>query len=137
MRPKSTPLSGNMVFGCWASACPPSYEALSCRRGRPAGEYGNGNGQLPGRPLGYYTESDVWPSGRGTGNRGSERLVFGGEGRGVLHLQSLRQFHPASMRSWRKVEETCSGDRSLASFQRYLPRPICFQRLAETRSGVA
>ncbi|MFI2125741.1 polymorphic toxin-type HINT domain-containing protein [Streptomyces sp. NPDC020299] len=59
---------------------PPAMTHQGGRRGRPAGEYGNGNGQLPDRPLGYYTESDVWPSGRGTGNRGVERLVFGGKG---------------------------------------------------------
>ncbi|MEU3201919.1 ribonuclease domain-containing protein [Streptomyces sp. NPDC006996] len=59
---------------------PPAMTHQGGRRGRPAGEYGNGNGQLPDRPLGYYTESDVWPSDRGTGNRGAERLVFGGKG---------------------------------------------------------
>ncbi|MFF6888838.1 polymorphic toxin-type HINT domain-containing protein [Streptomyces sp. NPDC012421] len=59
---------------------PPAMTHQGGRRGRPAGEYGNGNGQLPDRPLGYYTESDVWPSGRGTGNRGAERLVFGRKG---------------------------------------------------------
>jgi guanyl-specific ribonuclease Sa len=59
---------------------PPAMTHQGGRRGRPAGEYGNGNGQLPDRPLGYYTESDVWPSGRGTGGRGAERLVFGRRG---------------------------------------------------------
>ncbi|MFF4345469.1 polymorphic toxin-type HINT domain-containing protein [Kitasatospora sp. NPDC001540] len=59
---------------------PPAMTHQGGRRGRPAGEYGNGNGQLPDRPLGYYTESDVWPSGSGTGNRGAERLVFGRKG---------------------------------------------------------
>ncbi|MFE6103913.1 polymorphic toxin-type HINT domain-containing protein [Streptomyces laurentii] len=59
---------------------PPAMTHQGGRRGRPIGEYGNENGQLPERPLGYYTESDVWPSGRGTGGRGAERLVFGRKG---------------------------------------------------------
>lgn len=44
------------------------------------GTYGNRNGRLPSRPLGYYTESDIWPSGTLPGGRGSERLVFGDRG---------------------------------------------------------
>ncbi|WP_405815035.1 MULTISPECIES: ricin-type beta-trefoil lectin domain protein [unclassified Streptomyces] len=59
---------------------PPAMTHQGKRSGRPVGEYGNGNGQLPDRPLGYYTESDVWPSAQGTGPRGSERLVFGKKG---------------------------------------------------------
>ncbi|WP_030024367.1 polymorphic toxin-type HINT domain-containing protein, partial [Streptomyces monomycini] len=59
---------------------PPSMTHQGGRRGRPPGEYGNTNGQLPSKPLGYYTESDVWPSGRGTGGRGTDRLVFGKTG---------------------------------------------------------
>jgi guanyl-specific ribonuclease Sa len=33
---------------------------------------------LPRRPLGYYTETDVWPT--GGANRGAERLIFGRRG---------------------------------------------------------
>jgi RHS repeat-associated protein len=44
--------------------------------GKP-GVYGNKGGQLPARPEGYYTESDVWA---GTGPRGAERLIVGKRG---------------------------------------------------------
>jgi guanyl-specific ribonuclease Sa len=43
-------------------------------KGEPVGTYG-GQG-LPAKPLGYYTESDVWASGAGV-KRVSDRLVFG------------------------------------------------------------
>lgn len=33
---------------------------------------------LPRRPRGYYTESDVWPT--GGVDRGAERLIFGRKG---------------------------------------------------------
>jgi guanyl-specific ribonuclease Sa len=45
--------------------------------GHPPGTYGNTNGQLPTRPLGYYKESDIWPRGTLPGGRGAQRLVFG------------------------------------------------------------
>ncbi len=53
---------------------PPTGVAQGGLRGHPRGTYG-GQG-LPDRPLGYYTESDVWTSGGGI-KRGAERLVFG------------------------------------------------------------
>jgi hypothetical protein len=53
---------------------PPTGVQQGGLRGQPAGTYG-GQG-LPPRPLGYYTESDVWASGAGV-KRGAERLVFG------------------------------------------------------------
>jgi guanyl-specific ribonuclease Sa len=53
---------------------PPAGVAQGGLRGQPVGTYG-GQG-LPQRPLGYYTESDVWASGQGV-KRGAERLVFG------------------------------------------------------------
>ncbi|PSK87361.1 intein [Murinocardiopsis flavida] len=59
---------------------PPAMTHQGRRRGGAVGEYGNANGQLPNRPPGYYKESDVWPSARGTGNRGAERIVFGKKG---------------------------------------------------------
>ena len=40
------------------------------------GTYGNRSGALPDQPLGYYTESDVWPSGAGV-KRAGERIVVG------------------------------------------------------------
>ena len=47
-------------------------------RGYERGVYTNEYGRLPNRPLGYYTESDVWAT--GGVNRGIERLVFGRKG---------------------------------------------------------
>jgi hypothetical protein len=47
-------------------------------RGYARGVYRNLNGELPKRPLGYYTESDIWAT--GGVNRGTERLVFGRNG---------------------------------------------------------
>ena len=42
------------------------------------GVFVNAGKKLPKRPLGYYTESDVWPT--GGLNRGSDRLIFGRNG---------------------------------------------------------
>lgn len=53
---------------------PPTGVAQGGLKGHPTGTYG-GQG-LPQKPLGYYTESDVWVSGGGV-KRGAERLVFG------------------------------------------------------------
>ena len=53
---------------------PPAGVAQGGLKGYPTGTYG-GQG-LPQKPLGYYTESDVWVSGGGV-KRGAERLVFG------------------------------------------------------------
>jgi RHS repeat-associated protein len=59
--------------------------------GKP-GVYGNKSGELPSRPEGYYTESDVWP---GPGPRGTERIVVGGNGEAWYtpdHYGTLRRF---------------------------------------------
>lgn len=53
---------------------PPPGVAQGGLKGYPKGTYG-GQG-LPQKPLGYYTESDVWVSGGGV-KRSAERVVFG------------------------------------------------------------
>jgi RHS repeat-associated protein len=47
-------------------------------RGYEGGVYTNTSGALPKRPLGYYQESDVWPT--GGVQRGMDRLIFGKKG---------------------------------------------------------
>jgi guanyl-specific ribonuclease Sa len=56
---------------------PPSGVAQGGLKGFPEGTYANKSGALPEQDLGYYTESDIWPSGSGV-KRGAERLIFGG-----------------------------------------------------------
>ena len=58
---------------------PPLGVAQGGLKGYPKGTYGNKNGALPGRPLGYYTETDIWASGNGV-KRGAERLILGRNG---------------------------------------------------------
>jgi guanyl-specific ribonuclease Sa len=53
---------------------PPSGVAQGGRRGNQKGVFQNAEGRLPRRPLGYWTESDVWPK---NGPRDAERLIFG------------------------------------------------------------
>ncbi|MFF0204449.1 ribonuclease domain-containing protein [Streptomyces sp. NPDC005017] len=48
------------------------------KKGYQRGEFTNDAGKLPKRKAGYYTESDVWPT--GGVNRGVQRLVFGERG---------------------------------------------------------
>lgn len=45
------------------------------RSGYPTGVWLNDKLKLPQRPLGYYTESDIWPGSKGSRKGG--RLVFG------------------------------------------------------------
>jgi guanyl-specific ribonuclease Sa len=59
-----------------ATGRPPTGVRQGGLPGRP-GVYGNRGGQLPSRPEGYYTESDIWA---GTGARGTERVVVGRRG---------------------------------------------------------
>ena len=56
---------------------PPSGVAQGGRRGARKGVFVNAEGRLPGKPRGYWTESDVWPR---NGPRDAERLIFGREG---------------------------------------------------------
>jgi RHS repeat-associated protein len=58
--------------------------------GKP-GVYGNGGGQLPARPEGYYNETDVWP---GTGPRGTERIIVGDGGEAWYTPDHYGTFRP-------------------------------------------
>jgi hypothetical protein len=54
---------------------PPAGVWQGHRRGHPVGRFLNDRNKLPSKPLGYYTESDIWPG--KPGNRASARLIFG------------------------------------------------------------
>jgi RHS repeat-associated protein len=56
---------------------PPAHTMQGQAPGRPVGEFQNNRNRLPVKPLGYYTETDIWPLGTLQGGRGAERLVLG------------------------------------------------------------
>jgi RHS repeat-associated protein len=55
------------------------------------GVFENRGNPLPVQPVGYYTESDVWP---GTGPRGSERVVVGRNGEAWYTPDHYGTFRP-------------------------------------------
>jgi guanyl-specific ribonuclease Sa len=69
---------------------PPSGVAQGGRRDGPRGVFDNAQRILPVREYRYYTETDVWP--RGRGGRGPERLVFGREGEVYYTSDHYRTF---------------------------------------------
>jgi ribonuclease len=69
---------------------PPAGVAQGGRRGSQRGVFLNAERRLPGRPPGYYHESDVWP--RQRGGRGAERLIFGREGEVFYSPDHYRTF---------------------------------------------
>jgi len=77
-----------VVLSLDQTGTPPSGVAQGGRGGR--GVFQNAEGRLPRRPPGYYTESDVWP--RGRGGRGAERLVVGREGEVYYSADHYRSF---------------------------------------------
>jgi RHS repeat-associated protein len=82
---------GNVVDSLSTTGKPPAGVRQGSYQGQP-GVYANLSGDLPARPLGYYTESDVWP---GTGPRGTERIVTGQNGE-VWYSPD----HYGTFRSW-------------------------------------
>jgi ribonuclease T1 len=69
---------------------PPEGVAQGGRRHGTRGVFQNAEGKLPRKQRGYYTETDVWPSGRA--DRGAERLVFGSEGEVYYSRDHYRTF---------------------------------------------
>ena len=69
---------------------PPDGVAQGGRKGGRKGMFQNAEGRLPAQPPGYYTESDVWP--RGTGGRGTHRLIFGRGGEVYYTADHYRTF---------------------------------------------
>lgn len=58
------------------TGAPPDRVAQGGRRGGQKGVFQNAEGRLPRKTLGYWVESDVWPT---NGRRDAERLIFGRE----------------------------------------------------------
>lgn len=59
--------------------------------GHAPGVFLNNGKLLPKKPKGYYTESDVWPT--GGVNRGADRLVFGRKGEVYYTGDHYKTFH--------------------------------------------
>jgi guanyl-specific ribonuclease Sa len=70
---------------------PPKGVGQGGRKGREPGVFQNLERRLPPQPTGYYREADVWPA-KGTGGRGSERLVLGREGEVYYTKNHYRSF---------------------------------------------
>jgi RHS repeat-associated protein len=76
-----------------SSGSPPTGVWQGGASGHQPGTWLNAQERLPERPLGHYTESDVWPG--SPGSRGAERIVMGRTGEMYYspdHYGTFRQF---------------------------------------------
>jgi hypothetical protein len=94
----------NLVKSFRTTGLPPAGVHQGGRSGGKVGEFLNTEGKLPQRPAGYYTESDLYPSGyySSPNYRGEHRAILGKDGEVYITFDHYKSFYDVrwSLPSW-------------------------------------